>query len=73
MFTLIENCRIVSPDVEIAEGSILIENNRIIRVAPGKISVPAGSKIIDAAGLTAVWRKDNRNPMVPALINSLTK
>ncbi len=54
MFTLIENCRIVSPDVEIAEGSILIENNRIIRVAPGKISAPAGSKVIDAAGLTAV-------------------
>ena len=54
MFTVIENCRIISPDVEIAEGSILIENNRIIQVSPGKISVPAGSKVIDAAGLTAV-------------------
>ena len=54
MFTLIENCRIISPDVEIAEGSILIENNRIIRVTPDKISVPAGTKVIDAAGLTAV-------------------
>ena len=26
-----------------------------------------------AAGLVAVWRKDNRNPMVPALIHALTE
>ncbi|MBQ9786759.1 MAG: N-acetylglucosamine-6-phosphate deacetylase [Lentisphaeria bacterium] len=54
MFTLIENCRLISPDVEIAEASILIENEKIIQVAPGKISAPAGCRVIDAAGLTAV-------------------
>ena len=54
MFTLIEKCRIVSPDVEIAEGSILIENDRIIQVSPGKIDAPAGSCVINAEGLTAV-------------------
>ena len=54
MFTLIENCRLISPDVEIAEASILIDGEKIVEVAPGKISVPAGSKVIDGAGLTAV-------------------
>lgn len=54
MFTLIENCRLISPDVEIPEASILIENDRIIKVSPGKITAPAGAEIIDAAGLTAV-------------------
>ena len=54
MFTLIENCRLISPDVEIAEASILIENDRIVQVAAGKISAPAGCTKIDAAGLTAV-------------------
>ena len=54
MYTVIEKCRLISPDVEIAEASIVIENNRIIQVMPGKITPPAGAKIIDADGLTAV-------------------
>lgn len=54
MYTLITNCRLVSPGVDIAEASILIENNKIAAVASGKIAAPAGAKIIDAAGMMAV-------------------
>ena len=54
MFTLIKNCRLISPDVEIAEASILIDGEKIVQVSPGEISAPAGAKVIDAAGLTAV-------------------
>ena len=54
MMTLIKNCRLVSPDVEIAEASILIDGNKIVKCAPGEIAAPAGAKVIDASGLTAV-------------------
>jgi N-acetylglucosamine-6-phosphate deacetylase len=54
MFTVIKNCRLLSPDVEIAEASILINGEKIEKVAPGVIDVPAGAKVIDAAGMTAV-------------------
>lgn len=54
MYTVVEKCRLISPDVELAEASVLIENDRIIQVTPGKITPPVGAKVIDAEGLTAV-------------------
>ena len=51
--------------VAILDRNTRLERNTALRI----IDIP-GSR---AAGLTAVWRKDNRNPMVPALINLLTK
>lgn len=50
MFTLIKNAHIVSPDMEIPCGSLLIENNKISAVAAGEITAPAGAKVIDAEG-----------------------
>ena len=50
MFTLIKNAHIVSPDMEIACGSLLIEDDKIVSVAAGETAAPAGAKIIDAAG-----------------------
>ena len=54
MYTLIKNAHIVSPDLEISAGSILIENDLIIAVSAGDISAPAGAKVIDAAGAMVV-------------------
>lgn len=51
--------------VAILDRNTRLERNDALRI----IDIP-GSR---AAGLVAVWRKDNRNPMVPALINALTK
>ena len=50
MFTLIKNAHIVSPDMEIACGSLLIEDDKIVSVAAGETAAPAGAKVIDAAG-----------------------
>lgn len=54
MYTLIKNAHIVSPDLEIAAGTILIENDRITAVSAGNIDVPAGAGVIDAAGKMVV-------------------
>ena len=54
MYTLIENAHIVSPDLDIANGSLLIKDDRIVNVASGNISAPAGAKKIDAAGMLTV-------------------
>ena len=51
--------------VAILDRNTRLERNNALRI----IDIP-GSR---AAGLVAVWRKDNRNPMVPALIQALTK
>lgn len=51
--------------VAILDRNTRLERNTALRI----IDIP-GSR---AAGLAAVWRKDNRNPMVPALIEMLTK
>ena len=51
--------------VAILDRNTRLERNTALRI----IDIP-GSR---AAGLVAVWRKDNRNPMVPALIEALTK
>ena len=50
MFTLIKNAQIVSPDLEISCGALLIENNKIAAVSANEITAPAGAKVIDAAG-----------------------
>ena len=54
MFTLIKNAHIVSPDMEIACGSLLIGNDKIVAVSASEISAPAGAKVIDAGGKMAV-------------------
>ena len=51
--------------VAILDRNTRLERNTALRI----IDIP-GSR---AAGLVAVWRKDNRNPMVPALIQALTR
>ena len=51
MYTLIENIRIISPDLDIANGSLLIKDDLIVNVAPGRISTPAGAKVIDGMTL----------------------
>ena len=50
MKTLIENTRIVSPDLEIEGGSLLLENDRIIAVLQPGEPPPAAQHIIAAAG-----------------------
>ncbi len=54
MYKMIKNCRLVSPGVDLPEASILIKDDRIIQVVPGKISAPAGTEIIDGNMFTAV-------------------
>ena len=48
MYTLIKNAHIVSPDLEISCGSILVKDNLICAVSAGDIAAPAGAEIIDA-------------------------
>ena len=50
--------------VAILDRNTRLERNTSLRI----IDIPGSL----ASGLTAVWHKDNRNPMVPALIKSLT-
>ncbi|MCI5779085.1 MAG: N-acetylglucosamine-6-phosphate deacetylase [Lentisphaeria bacterium] len=54
MKTLIKNCRLVSPGVDMPEAAILIQDETIIQIAPGDLRAPAGARVIDAEGLTAV-------------------
>ena len=54
MFTVIKNAHIVSPDMEISCGSLLIENDKIAAVSATEIAAPAGAKVIDAEGKMAV-------------------
>ena len=57
--------------VEMGVGvAILDRNTRLERNDAVRLITIPGSQ---AAGLVAVWRKDNTNPMVPALISALTK
>ena len=51
--------------VAILDRNTRLERNTALRI----IDIPESR----ASGLAAVWRKDNRNPMVPALIEALTK
>ena len=51
MYSLIKNAHIVSPDMEIVSGTILICNDKIIAVSAGEISIPAGASVIDAENM----------------------
>ncbi len=53
MFTLIRNCRVVSPGIDLENGSILIENDKISRLFRKNETLPGADKVIDASGLTA--------------------
>ena len=55
MKTLIKNCRIVSPGVDIPKGGIVMENDRITAVG----EIPADGQydsVIDGTGLIAAPR-----------------
>ena len=52
MRTLIRNCRIASPGVDIPEGNLLLENGRIAAV--GNTPEHDADRVIDGKGLTAV-------------------
>lgn len=51
--------------VALLDRNTRLERNDTLRI----IDIPESR----AAGLVAVWRKDNRNPMVPALVAALTE
>lgn len=53
MKTLIKNCRLVSPDLDLADASILIEAGKITGIFTAS-SLPAADRTVDAAGLTAM-------------------
>ncbi|WP_276743883.1 N-acetylglucosamine-6-phosphate deacetylase [Victivallis vadensis] len=53
MKTLIKNCRLVSPDLDLADASILIEVGKIAGIFTAS-SLPAADRTVDAAGLTAM-------------------
>lgn len=54
MKTLITNARIVSPDVEIEGGALLLENDRIAAVIRPGETLPDADTIIDAEGRMAM-------------------
>ncbi|MCK5843863.1 MAG: N-acetylglucosamine-6-phosphate deacetylase, partial [Victivallales bacterium] len=53
MKKLIKNCRIVSPDLEIEKGWILIDGNEIDSLS-NEASTPNADEVIDADGMTAM-------------------
>ena len=53
MKTLIKNCRLVSPDLDLADASILIEAGKITGTFSGT-ALPAVDRVIEASGLTAM-------------------
>lgn len=54
MKTLIHNARIVSPDIEIPNGSLLIEDGLISAVLEAGSAMPAADSVIDAGGRLAM-------------------
>lgn len=54
MTTLIANARIVSPDVDLDQGALLIENDRIAAVIQPGERLPAAAQVIDAEGRMAM-------------------
>lgn len=54
MRTLIQNVRVVSPDLEIDGGSLLLENRRIAAVAGPNDLLPAADRVIDGRGRIAM-------------------
>ncbi|MES2439534.1 MAG: N-acetylglucosamine-6-phosphate deacetylase [Verrucomicrobiota bacterium] len=54
MKTLIQNVRVVSPDLEIEGGSLLLENGRIVSVIASGGALPAADSVIDGGGRMAM-------------------
>ena len=54
MKTLIHNTRIVSPDLEVENGALLLDNDRIAAVIQPGEALPAADTVIDAAGRLAM-------------------
>lgn len=54
MKSLIRNCRLISPGVELNHASILIDGEFIKAVYPGKAKLPAGIRTFNAGGMMAV-------------------
>ena len=54
MKTLIENTRIVSPDLDIDAGALLLDNDTITAVLPPGAPPPPADRVIDAAGRIAM-------------------
>ncbi len=54
MSILIKNCRLVSPDVDLASASLLLEDGKIRSILPDRTPLPAADETVDAAGLTAM-------------------
>lgn len=54
MRTLIRNVRLISPDLEVAGGSLLLENGRIKEVVSPGDGVPAADTVIDGGGRIAM-------------------
>ena len=48
MLTLIKNCYIVSPDLELENSAILLENGKIKTVFPDTNAAPTVDNVIDA-------------------------
>ena len=51
MMKVLAGARVLTPDDEIAEGSVIVEDGRIVEVAAG-LSPPAGAEVVDLRGLT---------------------
>ncbi|MBS1369581.1 MAG: N-acetylglucosamine-6-phosphate deacetylase [Lentisphaeria bacterium] len=54
MRTLITDCRIISPGVDLASGSILIEDGKIAALFSGAAPLPPAGRIIQGNGLMAM-------------------
>ena len=54
MRTFIKNAHIVSPGIEIAQGFVVIEDDKIVSVGSGDASVPAGADVIDVPVLASL-------------------
>ena len=54
MRTLIKNAHIVSPGIEISQGFVVIEDDKIVSVGNGDVNAPAGAEVIDANGKLVV-------------------
>ena len=51
MLKVLAGARVLTPDEEIAEGSVIVEDGRIAEVAAG-LSPPASAEVVDLRGLT---------------------
>ncbi len=54
MRTLITDCRIVTPGIDLANGSLLIEEDKIVSLIPAGSPLPAADRTISGSGLTAM-------------------